>query len=345
MMRKLRPRRSHRAPLSAAILLLAIPCATTVKAQQTTTHRTIGTIERADPRIDAIVPPGAAMEVLTEGHIWVEGPLWVPALGGVLFSDTRSNAIYLWREEEGDATWLEPSGYTGSVPRGEEMGSNGLMLDLQGRLLIAQHGDRRIARLDAPLNDPAPRFSTLSDRYEEKRLNSPNDIAVRANGEIYFTDPPYGLEQGVDDPARELDFYGVYRIRTDGTLEILVDDIPRPNGIVFSPDQSLLYVSSSGGSPATISVFEVAPDGTLRNGRVFAETWGDGMTMDQAGNLYVGGPGGGVMIFAPDGTHLGSLRTTSRTSNVTFGEDGSSLFITAGERLLRIRLATRGIGF
>lgn len=344
-MRRPRPGRDPRAAVSTTVLFLALVCAGRVQAQQADGHPTIGSIERADPRLDAIVPPGAVMEVVAEGHIWVEGPLWVPALGGVLFSDTRSNAIYLWREGTGDATWLEPSGYTGSVPRGEEMGSNGLMLDLQGRLLIAQHGDRRIARLDAPLDDPAPRFTTLADRYEGKRLNSPNDIAVRANGEIYFTDPPYGLEQGVDDPARELDFYGVYRIRTDGTLELLVDDIPRPNGIVFSPDQSLLYVSSSGGSPATISVFEVAPDGTLRNGKVFARTWGDGMTIDQSGNLYVGGPGGGVMIFAPDGTHLGTLVTTSRTSNVTFGEDGSSLFITAGERLLRLQVTAKGVGF
>ncbi len=309
------------------------------------TFRTIGSIERIDPAIDALVPAGAVLEVLAEGHEWTEGPVWVPAMQAVLYSDIPNNAIYRWSEAEGGSIWLQPSGYTGEVPRGGESGSNGLLLDGEGRLVLAMHGDRRIARMDAPLNAPEPNFETLVGDFEGRRFNSPNDVALGSNGDLYFTDPPYGLEEGVDDPAKELDTQGVYRLSGDGTVELLVDDLSRPNGIAFSPSQEVLYVANSDGGQPVIMAYDVESDGSLGSGRIFFESWGDGMAVDQQGNVYVSGPDEGVLIIAADGTHLGSLKTTQRTSNCTFGDDGSTLYITSDMHLLRVRLAVKGLGF
>ncbi len=309
------------------------------------TFRTIGSIERIDPAIDAVVPAGAVLEVLAEGHEWTEGPVWVPAMQAVLYSDIPNNAIYRWSEVEGGSIWLQPSGYTGEVPRGGESGSNGLLLDGEGRLVLAMHGDRRIARMDAPLNAPEPNFETLVGDFEGRRFNSPNDVALGSNGDLYFTDPPYGLEEGVDDPAKELDTQGVYRLSGDGTVELLVDDLSRPNGIAFSPSQEVLYVANSDGGQPVIMAYDVESDGSLGSGRIFFESWGDGMAVDQQGNVYVSGPDEGVLIIAADGTHLGSLKTTQRTSNCTFGDDGSTLYITSDMHLLRVRLAVKGVGF
>ena len=304
----------------------------------------IGSIVRIDPRVDGIIPHGAKLEILANGHEWTEGPLWVPALRAVLYSDIPKNAIYRWSENTGASLWLKPAGYTGETPRTGELGSNGLLLDREGRLLLAQHGDRRIARLISPLNAPKAEFETVVGQIEAKRFNSPNDLAVRSNGDIYFTDPPYGLVHGVDDPAKDLAVQGVYRLATDGTVTLLIDDLSRPNGIVFSPDQQLLYVANSDESQPVIMVYPVEPNGELGNGKVFFKSWGDGLTVDQQGHLYVAGPGKGVMILSPDGEHLGSLNTTQRTSNCTFGDDGSTLYITSDMYLLRVRLSVKGMG-
>jgi gluconolactonase len=306
--------------------------------------QTIGSIERIDSRLDLIVSSDEQMEVLAEGHEWTEGPVWVPALEGVLYSDIPNNAIYLWREGGTSSLWLQPSGYTGETPRGGESGSNGLVLDREGRLLLAQHGDRRIARLDASWDAPEAKFETLVREFEGKRFNSPNDIAVNANGDLYFTDPPYGLEQGIEDPAKELDVHGVYRLRTDGSLGRIISDLPRPNGIAFSPDEATLYVSNSG-LPSVIMAYGVTPSGDLGDGRVFYRSWGDGLAVDQQGNVYVAGPDNGVLIISPDGELLGSLNTTQRTSNCAFGDDGYTLYITSDMHLLRIRLNVKGVGF
>jgi len=305
---------------------------------------TIGSIEKLDPALDVIVPPNAEIEILAEGHEWSEGPVWVPALNSVLYSDIPRNSIYQWKEGAKAALWLKPSGYTGSEPRGGEGGCNGLTLDLEGRLLLAQHGDRRIARLEAKWEAPESNFMTLADKFDDKRLNSPNDIAVKSNGDIYFTDPPYGLEEGMEDPAKEIDIQGVYRLAVDGSVTLLTDELSRPNGIAFSPDEKTLYIANSDRNQAVMMAYEVAEKGGLVNGRVLFESWGDGMTVDQQGIIFATGPGG-VLVIAPDGTHLGTIQTTQATSNCTFGEDGSSLFITADMYLLRIRLNTKGIGF
>ena len=307
-------------------------------------YPTIGSIERLDPRVDAIVPVGAALEVVSEGHEWVEGPVWVPALQSILYSDIPNNAVYRWREGAPDSLWLRPAGYTGAVPREGESGSNGLALDAQGRLILAQHGDRRIARMNAPWDAPAPNFETLAGAFEGKRFNSPNDVASRRNGDLYFTDPPYGL-QGGNEP-KELDFQGVYRLTQEGSLTLLVSDLSRPNGIAFSPDQSILYVANSDGvNQPVVMAYDVRPDGGLANGRVFFDSWGDGMAVDQEGNVYVTGPGGGVLIINAAGEHLGSIMAGQRTSNAAFGNDGSMLYVTADKNLTRIRLSVKGVGF
>ncbi len=306
---------------------------------------TIGSIERLDPALDAIVPPGARLEILADGHEWTEGPVWVPALQAILYSDIPNNAIYRWSEGSAASIWLQPSGYTGAVARGGESGSNGLLIDGKGRLVLAQHGDRRVARLEAPWNAPEPSFATLAREYEGERFNSPNDLAMRSNGDFYFTDPPYGLEQGVDDPAREIDIHGVYRLATDGSVTLFIEDLSRPNGVAFSPDGQILYVSNSDPAQPVVMAYDVESDGRLGNGRVFFESWGDGLAVDQQGNVYVTGPGNGVLIIGPEGTHLGSILTTESTSNCAFGDDGSTLYITSDMYLLRIRLNVKGVGF
>ena len=307
-------------------------------------YPTTGSIERLDPRLDAIVPQDAVIEVLSEGHEWVEGPVWVPELQSILYSDIPNNAVYRWSEGEEASLWLQPAGFTGAIPREGESGSNGLALDAEGKLVLAQHGDRRLARMEAPWDAPAPRFETLVGEYEGKRFNSPNDVAPRANGDLYFTDPPYGLQGGNEE--KELDFQGVYRLAASGSLTLLTDELSRPNGIAFSPDQSILYVANSdGANQPVVMAYDVESDGGISNDRVFFESWGDGMAVDQEGNVYVTGPRGGVLIINADGEHLGTLLAPPRTSNATFGEDGSTLFVTANTRLVRIRLNVKGVGF
>ena len=308
------------------------------------TLATLGHIDRLDPALDALIPLNARIEVLAEGFEWAEGPLWIADGGFVLFSDVPTNRIYRWKEGEGHTVWLEPSGYTGEAPRGGEPGSNGLLVDREGRLVLCQHGDRRVARLEAPLARPAPEFSTLADRHEGRRFNSPNDVALHSSGALYFTDPPYGLAEGPEDPARDMDFEGVFRIDPDGTVTLLTTDLSRPNGLAFSPDEKTLYVANSDPERALWMAYDVLPDGALSNGRVFfdATAWvkerpglPDGLKVDAAGNLFATGPGG-VLVFAPDGRHLGTIVTSKPTANCAFGDAGRSLYMTADDSLLRV---------
>ena len=307
---------------------------------------TIGTIERLDPAIDSLIPPGAVVEVLAEGFDWSEGPVWIEDGEYLLFSDVPQNRIYRWKEGTGHEVWLEPSGYTSDAPRDGEPGSNGLLLDSEGRLVLAQHGDRRMARLDAPLSAPEPTFTTLADRYEGMRFSSPNDAAFHSSGALYFTDPPYGLPEGPGDPTQETPFNGVYRLGVDGEVTLLTDELTRPNGIAFSPDERTLYVANSDPVRAIWMAYDVLPSGEVANGRVFfdathmvSERPGlpDGLKVDRAGNLFATGPGG-VLVFAPDGRHLGTILTTQATANCAFDRDGATLYMTADSYLLRIRL-------
>ncbi len=338
--------------LLAAFLVLAplIACAASAAP-----YPTLGSIVRLDPRLDALVPRGEQLEVLAKGFEWTEGPVWVSSGSFLLFSDIPHNVVNRWREGEDVAPFLKPSGYTSpDKPKMLEPGSNGLVLDPQGRLVLCQHGDRRVARMDAPLSAPAAKFTILAERFEGKRLNSPNDLVFHSSGALYFTDPPYGLEkQNESDPAKELDFQGVYRLAPDGTLALLTRELSRPNGIAFSPDEKTLYVANSDPARAVWMAFDVRADGTIANGRVLFDATKsvgkykglpDGLKVDRQGNLFATGPGG-VLVLAPDGTQLGLIYTGEATSNCAWGDDGSSLYITADMYLVRIRTTTKGKGF
>jgi len=318
-------------------------------AQETSKTPTLGTIERIDPRLDHLVPRDARVERIAEGFDWSEGPVWDRKGRFLLFSDVPLNTVFKWQEGKGVSVFLKPSGYTGSIPRGGEPGSNGLLLDRDGRLILCQHGDRRVARLESD-----GKFTTLADKYMGKRFNSPNDGVFKSNGDLYFTDPPYGL-QGLDkDPAKELDYNGVYRLSAqDGTVTLLTKEMTFPNGIAFSPDEKTLYVANSDRKKAIWMAFPVNDDGTTGPGRVFADVTSsvaakkglpDGMKVDEAGHVFATGPGG-VLVFAPDGSHLGAFNTGEATANCGWGEDGSVLYITADMYLGRIRLMTKGLGF
>ncbi len=317
------------------------------------TYPTIGSIESLDPAFDQLVLPDARLEILTEGFEWTEGPVWIPEGGYLLFSDIPPNNIYKWKEGEGRSLFLNPSGYTGTKERGGEVGSNGLTLDPEGRLVLCQHGDRQMARLDSPLDSPKPNYITLADRYGGKRLNSPNDCVFKSNGDLYFTDPPYGLEGNIDDPEKELDFQGVFRLSADGELTLLTDELSRPNGLAFSPDERILYVSNSDPKQAVWMAYDLNDDGTISSGQVFFDATEfipdrtglpDGFKLDRNGNLFATGPGG-VFVFDPSGKHLGLFDTTQPTSNCAWGDDGSTLYISANMYLLRIRLNTIGNGW
>ncbi|MFV1968999.1 MAG: SMP-30/gluconolactonase/LRE family protein, partial [Pirellulaceae bacterium] len=310
-----------------------------------------GSIEVVDPALHELIDPNAKIEVLASGFIWSEGPVWINDGNYLLFSDIPNNRIVKWSEEGGATTYLKPAGYTGKAERGGETGCNGLLLDAEGRLVLCQHGDRRVARMDAPLSGPAPKFITLADKYHGKRLNSPNDAAFHKNGDLYFTDPPYGLEKNIHDPAKEIPFQGVYRVARDGTVTLLTKELERPNGICFSPDHKTLYVANSHGPRPVWLSFPVKADGTLGKSKVFFDAGplrqpgrkggNDGMKVDIHGNLFATGPGG-VLIFTPEGKHLGTILTGQATANCGFGDDGRTLYMTADDYLMRVRLKTRG---
>jgi len=306
-----------------------------------------GTLVTLDPRFDTLVPKGAALEKLADGFSWVEGPVWDQKAQAILFSDIPNNVVHKWKEGDGLSEFLRPAGYTGSAPfTGREPGSNGLTWDVERRLVLCQHGDRRIARLDAP-----GRFTTLVDRYQGRRLNSPNDLAYKSNGDLYFTDPPYGLPGTFKDPGRELDFTGVYRFSKTGALTLLTKELKAPNGIAFSPDERTLYVAQSDDDEPIIMAYPVTNDGTIAAGKVLINMKSgmapdkpggpDGLKVDLKGNLFATGPGG-VWVIAADGTHLGTIETAAKTANDAWGNDGSTLYITADKTLYRIRTATKG---
>lgn len=350
-----------------ALLLLLLPCATLPARGGDTKYPTFGTIERKDPRFDKLLPKNAKLEQLADGFAWTEGPVWVKAGGYFLFSDIPNNVVNKWQEGKGVTKFLFPAGYTGSKVRtgkgpGDEPGSNGLRIDAKGRLVLCEHGDRRVTRLDVPLTaDTKPMIgaknvkkTVLADKYTGKRLNSPNDLVYDRAGNLYFTDPPYGLLKNVDDPARELNFQGVYRLSADGKLTLLTRAMSRPNGIGLSPDEKTLYVANSDPARPVVMAFPLASDGTLGKGKVLLDStlWvkqmkpglPDGLKIDVQGNVWATGPGG-VHVIAPDGTHLGSILTNDRTSNCAFGGDGSTLYLTVNHRIARIRTSTKGLGY
>lgn len=306
-------------------------------------------IVRLDASLDILVPRDAKLEPIATNHEWVEGPVWNRKEGYLLFSDIPNNAVFQWQPNQGESLFLQPSGYTGKEKfTGREPGSNGLTFDPQGRLVLCEHGDRRIARLNADGTK-----TTLVDRYEGKRLNSPNDLVFKSNGDLYFTDPPFGLPQAFDDPNKELPFCGVYRYTKDGKLTLLTKELKAPNGIAFSPDEKTLYVSDADRSHAVWWAFAVKADGTLGDGRIifdateFTKTRQgvpDGLKVDTQGNLFAAGPGG-IYVLTPEGKQLGWFDLGGATGNSNWGEDGATLFITSGHTVYRVQLNTKGAGY
>jgi gluconolactonase len=290
--------------------------------------------------LDLLIPTSAHIERLAGGFQFTEGPLWFPA-GYLWFSDVIGNVVRQW-SPDGRVTEILPNGGgETSAPPGGFVGPNGMIADRDGAVLLCQHTNRRIARISRDRQ-----VSTVIDKYEGKRLNSPNDLVYRSDGSLYFTDPPYGLARQDDDPAKELPFNGVYRL-SNGKLQVIITDLTRPNGLAFSPDERILYVANS--EPKKLWMrYDVQPDGTVRNGEVFFDVTPstenglpDGMKLDAHGNLYCAGPGG-VWVFSPDGSHLGTIATPETPANCNWGDDGKTLYITAETSLYRIRLAAEG---
>jgi gluconolactonase len=307
---------------------------------------TIGTIERLDPALDSLLAQDAKIEKLAGGFQWAEGPVWFSRGKYLLFSDVPRNVVFLWKEGQPTTDYLIPSGYTGSKPRGGEPGSNGLTLDHEGRLVLCQHGDRQIGR-----QEPDGKMTVLARYYNYRRFNSPNDLVYKKNGDLYFTDPPYGLEGTTNDPLKELTFSGVYRLKPDGKVDLLTRQLTFPNGLAFSPDEKKLYIAVSDPAAPNIWVYDVDDSGGLQNGHVFFSAANlvegrkglpDGMKVDVHGNLWATGPGG-VLIISPEGKHLGTINTGEATANCAWGNDGSTLYITADMFLCRVKTLTKGV--
>jgi len=330
-------------PITTTILLVLLLLSSCTAQEYPTT----GSIDRLSPDLDRIIAPGTLPEILADGFEWSEGPLWLPELEKVIFSDIPNNSIFEWSERDGLKLYLKPSGYTGTIVRGGETGSNGLLLDRNGQLVLCQHGDRRMARMNAPLDAPSASFETITGAWEGKRFNSPNDAVFSSSGNLYITDPAYGMELGYKDPGREMDFTGVFLITPDGEVSLQTDLLTAPNGIGLSPDESKLYIANSGGSSGSIWMeYELAKDGSLHHESLFYDAGAasdslkgapDGLVVRNDGIIFATGPGG-VWILTPDGEHLGIIRTGQATSNCTLDAKNRYLYMTADMYLMRIRL-------
>jgi gluconolactonase len=305
-------------------------------------------IERLDPAFDTLVPADAKVEKLAEGFIWSEGPTWFE--GSLVFSDVPDNIIYQWKPGATAATtFMKPSGLLNPAPGFSQPGSNGLSVDADGRLLICQQGERRVARVEKNGTQTA-----VAAKFDGKHFNSPNDLAIPKNGDVYFTDPPYGLANLNDSPLKELPHNGVYRVDPKGEVTLLIPDLAFPNGIAFSPDEKTLYVAVSDPSDPRIMAYDVQSNGTVANGRTFFDARPlsaqgrrgtcDGLKVDTQGNVWATGPGG-VLVINPAGKHLGSILTNQATGNCCWGDDGGTLYITAHRFLVRVKTATKGAGW
>ncbi|MFB2117827.1 SMP-30/gluconolactonase/LRE family protein [Parapedobacter sp. 2B3] len=326
------------------VLIMMTACNHTPQHRQST-YKSTGSIERLDPALDAILDTNATIEIIAEGFIWSEGPLWVESEHMLLFSDVPANTIYKWTEENGTEVYLQPSGYTGTEPsQSKEPGSNGLLLDRSGNLVLCQHGNRQMARMEAPLDRPATMFTTLANQYNGMRFSSPNDAVFNATGELFFTDPPYGLPaQNDEDPAKEIPFNGVYKVNPNGEAVLLTDSITRPNGIAFFPGEQTLLVASSDPDAANwylLDAREAPTTPTLfysaANEREGVKGLPDGLKITSNGTVFASGPGG-IWIFNRDGRVLGKIKLEDAASNVALSADEKTIYITNHQQVLRVR--------
>jgi len=307
--------------------------------------KAFGSIERIDPDFDLIVSKDAKIEIIADSLDWSEGPLWIDSLKMLLFSDVPTNTIFKWTEAKGKQLYLRPSGYTSTIPRGGEMGSNGLVLSPAGKLILCQHGNRQMAEMMADIGSPFPQYKTLADSFMGKRFNSPNDATFRKNGDLFFTDPPYGLLQNMQDSSKEIPFQGVYLVKPSGKVKLLLDSITRPNGIALTPDEKNLIIANSDRNRLRWYSYEVVGDSLVR-GRVFYDATAaadnlpgsaDGLKIDKNGNIFAAGPGG-IWVFDRKGKVLGKFKIPEATSNCALTPDQKTLFVTADRYVLRIKL-------
>ena len=316
-------------------------------------------VQKLDPAMDQLIESSARIERIATGfNKWTEGPVWTHS-GSLLFAEIPANNIIQWRPGQSASVFLHPSGYKGSAPfKGPEPGSNGMTVDSKGRLTVAGHAQRDVYRLESL--DPKAQVTILADSYQGKALNSPNDLAYKSDGSLYFTDPPYGLQTQSDtDPEKKLTVNGVYRIpgardQKPGTqpardkLQMVIKDLPRPNGIAFSPDEKVLYIANSG--PPKWMRYSVQPDGSVNDGKLLFDAstekgvgGPDGIKVDRQGNLWGSGPGG-VWILSPQGKHLGTILFPERVGNLAWGDaDGKTLYVVASTSVFRIRTKVGGV--
>ena len=303
---------------------------------------TIGSVERISPEMDLYVPKGSEVEILARGFGWSEGPVWVDELNALLFSDVPNNKAYRWDDKNGLSVFLDQSGYTGIVPANKKDGSNGLTLNSNNELVLAMHGDRRIAKLKSWKEKT---FETIVNRYEENLFSSPNDLVYAKNGDLYFTDPPYGLKGFNNDELKELSYNGVYKLSYSGNLSLIIDDLSVPNGIAISNDQKTLYVNISDRNNMIIMAYDITSTG-VTNSRVFFDGNElakkdkgsfDGLKIHPSGTIFSTGPGG-ILVIKPDGAHLGTIRTEERSANCAFDPDFKYLYMTSHMYLTRIKL-------
>ena len=327
--------------------LLVAAVSPLANAQEKAKKEIVRSIEKLDDALDALIDVSAPIEVISTGHQWSEGPVWIKDEKFLLWSDVPRNRISKWDPKTGETTvFMDPSGYDGPKTDWGEPGSNGLLLDAQGRLTVCDHGNRRVYRVE---KDGTRK--TIVDRFEGKRFNSPNDLIIHSNGDLYFTDPPYGLK---NPASREIEWHGVYRVKPDGKVTLLTKEMTRPNGIGLSPDEKTLYIAQSDKELPVFKSWPIKDDGTLGEGKVMLDVspWvkkgdpgmPDGMAIDTQGNIWGTGPGG-VMIISPEGKLLGRLLMGKATANCAFGDDGSTLFITSSGFICKVKTKVKGLPF
>ena len=335
--------------LASAISFLFLAGCAPVEAQAS--FPAVGSVQRENAALDALIDPAAKVERLGDGLTWAEGPVWVREQGFLLLSDVPKNRMYRWSERDGLTLFLEPSGLANPDPQFfREAGSNGLNWGPPGSILMADSGSRAVARLDVATK----RKTLLATQFQGKKFNSPNDLVSGSDGSIWFTDPPYGLKDAEKSPLKELPFNGVYRLLPNGEVRLVDDSLTFPNGIALSPDQRTLYVSVSDPEGAMIYAYALDAAGNVTGKRVFADMtalvkqglpgYPDGMAVDAQGNLFATGPGG-VHVLTPQGVELGLISTGKPIANCKFGEDGRTLFMTSSDMLARVRTHTKGLGY
>lgn len=329
------------------ILLFANACTFSSKKAETIIperkYQVTGSIERIDPALNSLISEDAEIEILASGFDWSEGPIWIEDQQALLFSDVPENKIYRWSEKDSLSIFLEPSGYLGERMDKHEPGSNGLTLDHEGNLLLCQHGERQLGRLKGSLQDPNPQFEILASGWEGKKFNSPNDLVVHSNGGIFFTDPPYGLDEW---DKKELDFQGVYRL-LDGELTLQIDSLYRPNGVALSPDKKILYIAQSDAEKARYYAYDLDETGQVISGRILLDVSDmvseekkglpDGLKVHSSGTIFATGPGG-VLVISAEGKILGTIQTGQATANCGFDTEEKHLYMTADMHLMRIAI-------